>query len=210
MSLASAVTPRWPQAVLFDLDGTLIDSAPDIALAINGLLASYGRAALPLDAVRSFIGNGVGKLVERAFVATGGALDAPGLEEAIRRMMPFYAENLFGATIVLPGAVEAMQAVAMIGMPEGRIVLGQACTYLATAPKSNASYKAIDAALEAVRRTGTLPVPLHIRNAPTKLMTELGYGKGYRYPHDHGGWVPDHYLPEALRGARFYEPEGHG
>ncbi|MCB9733648.1 MAG: replication-associated recombination protein A [Deltaproteobacteria bacterium] len=128
-----------------------------------------------------------------------------------RRMVIFASEDIGNADPrALSVAVEAMQAVAMIGMPEGRIVLGQACTYLATAPKSNASYKAIDAALEAVRRTGTLPVPLHIRNAPTKLMTELGYGKGYRYPHDHGGWVPDHYLPEALRGARFYEPEGHG
>ncbi|TNF23189.1 MAG: replication-associated recombination protein A [Deltaproteobacteria bacterium] len=128
-----------------------------------------------------------------------------------RRMVIFAAEDIGNADPrALSVAVEAMQAYQMIGMPEGRIVLGQACTYLATAPKSNASYKAINEAIRVVEQTGSLPVPVHIRNAPTKLMKELGYGEGYRYPHDYGGWVPDHYLPERLRGQRYYEPTQNG
>ena len=98
----------------------------------------------------------------------------------------------------------------LIGMPEGRIILGQCCTYLATAPKSNASYLGINAALAAVKRTGSLPVPPHIRNAPTALAKEMGHGRGYQYPHDHGGWVADHYLPDRLRGVTFYEPVERG
>ena len=128
-----------------------------------------------------------------------------------RRMIIFAAEDIGNADPrALSVAVECAQAFQLIGMPEGRIVLGQACTYLATAPKSNASYLAINRAIAAVEQTGSLPVPLHIRNAPTGLMKELGYGQAYRYPHDHDGWVPDHYLPDRLRGQRFYEPTQHG
>ncbi len=128
-----------------------------------------------------------------------------------RRMVIFAAEDVGNADPrALSVAVSAMQAYEMIGMPEGRIPMAQACTYLATAPKSNASYAGVNAALKAVRETGTLPVPRHIRNAPTKLMREMGHGAGYQYPHAHGGWVAERYLPEALDGARFYEPAGHG
>jgi len=128
-----------------------------------------------------------------------------------RRLVIFAAEDVGNADPrALSVALDAMQAVGLIGMPEGRIVLGQACTYLATAPKSNASYLAMDRALQVVRATGSLAVPLHLRNAPTRLLEELGHARGYRYPHDHGGWVPDHYLPDALRGRRFYEPSDHG
>ena len=128
-----------------------------------------------------------------------------------RRMVIFASEDVGNADPrALSVALDAMQAIGMIGMPEGRIIMGQACAYLACAPKSNASYKGIDAALASVRETGTLPVPPHICNAPTTLLKELGHGRGYRYPHDHGGWVPDHYLPEALRGRRFYEPRDAG
>ena len=128
-----------------------------------------------------------------------------------RRMVIFAAEDIGNADPrALSVAVECMQAYQLIGMPEGRIVLGQACTYLATAPKSNASYKAINQAIQVVEQTGSLPVPVHIRNAPTRLMKELGYGEAYRYPHDFGGWVPDHYLPERIRGQRFYEPTQNG
>ena len=96
-------------------------------------------------------------------------------------------------------------------MPEGRIILGQAVTYLATAPKSNAAYLGIDAALAEVRKSGALEVPLHIRNAPTKLMKELGYHQGYKYTHDfEGGYTQQEYLPEKLQGRTFYEPKGHG
>ena len=134
-----------------------------------------------------------------------------------RRMVIFASEDIGNADPrALSVAVDCMTAFKMIGMPEGRIVLGQAATYLATAPKSNASYVAIDAALKAVRDTGSLPVPNVVRNAPTALAKEMGHGSGYRYPHDVpsqgglGGWVPDHYLPDALRGTRFYEPRDAG
>jgi putative ATPase len=93
-------------------------------------------------------------------------------------------------------------------MPEGRIPLAQAATYLACAEKSNASYAALGRAAEAVERFGSAPVPLHLRNAPTPLMKELGYGRDYRYPHDApDAFVPDRNLPEALGEARFYEPK---
>ena len=128
-----------------------------------------------------------------------------------RRMVIFAAEDVGNADPRALGvAVSGMQAFQMLGMPEGRIVLGQVCTYLATAPKSNASYLAIDKALGAVRASGSLPVPKHIRNAPTALSRDMGHGEGYRNPHDHGGWVPEHHLPEALEHARFYEPQGQG
>jgi len=108
-------------------------------------------------------------------------------------------------------AIAAQQAVHFVGLPEGRIPLAQATTYLATAPKSNASYLGIDAALAEVRNTGTLPIPLHLRNAPTRLMKESGYGKGYQYAHDHReGVAPQDHLPEKLLGRRFYRPTERG
>ena len=92
-----------------------------------------------------------------------------------------------------------------IGMPEGRIPLAECTVYLATSPKSNSAYMAIDAALAAVRQTGNLPVPLPIRNAPTSLMKDLGYHAGYKYAHDYpGNFVPQQYLPDALVGTRFW------
>lgn len=108
-------------------------------------------------------------------------------------------------------AVSAQQALHFLGMPEGRIPLAQATTYLATAPKSNASYTAIDDALATVRKQGSLPVPLHIRNAPTKTMKDLGYGKGYQYAHNHpDAFVEQEYLPEEIRGSKFYQPKDQG
>ena len=93
-------------------------------------------------------------------------------------------------------------------MPEARIVLGHAASFLALCRKSNAAYRGIDAALAEVRDSGTLGVPLHLRNAPTALMRNQGYGKGYRYPHDHAdGAASQSYLPEPLEGRRFLEPK---
>ncbi len=130
----------------------------------------------------------------------------------LRRMIILASEDIGNADPrALQVAVSALQAFQVIGMPEGRIILGQAVTYLATAPKSNASYVGIDAALAEVRKSGALPVPLHIRNAPTKLMKELGYGKGYQYAHDYeDGFSGQECLPEKLAGRTFYEPKGHG
>ena len=130
----------------------------------------------------------------------------------LRRMIILASEDIGNADPrALQIAVAALQAFQVIGMPEGRIILGQAVTYLATAPKSNASYVGINAALSEVRATGALPVPLHIRNAPTKLMKEQGYGKGYQYAHDYeDGYSGQECLPEKLAGRSFYEPTGRG
>ena len=101
----------------------------------------------------------------------------------------------------------AFDAVQKIGWPEGRIPLAEATVYLATSPKSNSAYNAINAALQNVRHTGNLPVPLHLRNAPTQLMSELGYSDGYKYPHDYPGhYVKQQYMPDELRATAFFIP----
>ncbi|WP_116109095.1 replication-associated recombination protein A [Lewinella sp. IMCC34191] len=105
-------------------------------------------------------------------------------------------------------ATTAAQAAQMVGYPEARIILSQATVYLATSAKSNSSYKAIGAAQQAVRQTGTLPVPLHLRNAPTKLMKQLDYGKDYNYSHDNpGNFKTQEYLPDELSGTAFFKPQ---
>jgi putative ATPase len=101
----------------------------------------------------------------------------------------------------------AFEAVNKIGYPEARIILAQCTTYLAASSKSNASYMAIEEALSAVREEGDLPVPLHIRNAPTGLMKKLDYGKGYKYSHSYDkNFSEQEYLPDKLSGKVFYEP----
>lgn len=101
----------------------------------------------------------------------------------------------------------AFDAVSKIGWPEGRIPLAEATVYLATSAKSNSAYLGIDAALEVVKNTGNLPVPLHLRNAPTKLMADLGYHDGYLYPHDYeGNFTPQQYMPEELKNEVLWHP----
>ena len=102
----------------------------------------------------------------------------------------------------------AFDTVMKIGWPEARIALAECCVYLATSPKSNSAYLAIDDALANVRQTGNLPVPLHLRNAPTKLMKQLGYHDGYKYPHDYPGhFTQQQYLPDELQQQRFWHPQ---
>ena len=104
----------------------------------------------------------------------------------------------------------AFDAVNKIGWPEGRIPLAEATVYLATSEKSNSAYLAIDKALDLVRRTGNQPVPLHLRNAPTKLMADLGYHDGYLYPHDYPGhYVAQQYMPDAFNGHQIWQPQPH-
>lgn len=125
-----------------------------------------------------------------------------------RRMLILASEDIGNANptaLVLANAT--FEAVDKIGYPEARIILSQCAIYLATSAKSNASYVAIDAALAAVREHGDLPVPLHIRNAPTQLMKKLDYGKGYKYSHDYqGNFSNQEYLPSPLAGNKFYDP----
>jgi putative ATPase len=130
----------------------------------------------------------------------------------LRRMVILASEDIGNADPrALQVAISALQGFQFVGMPEGRLIIAQAVTYLATAPKSNASYLGIDEALAEVRKSGALPVPLHVRNAPTKLMKDLGYHKGYKYAHDFKeGFVEQEYLPEQLTGKKYYRPAGHG
>lgn len=105
-------------------------------------------------------------------------------------------------------ANSAMQAVHMVGMPEARIILSQAAIYVATSKKSNASYLAINQALEDVQNKETGEVPMHIRNAPIEKMRELGYNQGYLYPHDFPGhYVEQQYLPDKMLGTQYYKEE---
>ena len=129
-----------------------------------------------------------------------------------RRMIIFASEDIGNADPrALAVANDAALAFDRIGLPEGRLILSQAVTYLASAPKSNAALNALASASEAVREYGALPVPMHLRNAPTPLMKSEGHGAGYRYPHSHEGhFVAAQYLPDRLAGARFYEPGDQG
>jgi putative ATPase len=129
-----------------------------------------------------------------------------------RRMVRFASEDIGNADPqALQVAVAAMHAFNFVGMPEGNLALAQAAVYLATAPKSNALYTAYQDVQRDIQKTLSLPVPLRLRNAPTELMRELGYGKGYKYPHDYPGhYVEEDYLPEDLKGKTYYHPTNHG
>ncbi|MFH1217498.1 MAG: replication-associated recombination protein A [Pseudomonadota bacterium] len=129
-----------------------------------------------------------------------------------RRLIRFASEDVGNADPqALTLTLSARESYHMLGSPEGELALAQAVIYLATAPKSNATYAAYNMVMKEIERTGSLPVPLHIRNAPTRLMKELGYGKGYQYAHDSPlALVDQDHLPEELSGARYYEPTNRG
>lgn len=125
-----------------------------------------------------------------------------------RRMLILASEDIGNANPnALLLATSCFQAVQMIGYPECDLILAQTVVYLATSPKSNASYAAINAAKALVAQTGDLPIPLHIRNAPTKLMKDLNYGKDYKYAHSYdGNFAEQEFLPDRIKGTKFYEP----
>jgi putative ATPase len=136
-------------------------------------------------------------------------IDAGESSEFIaRRMLILASEDIGNAN---PNALllanNCFQAIQIIGMPEARIILSQTAVYLATSAKSNASYLAINEALSLVKKTGNLPVPLHLRNAPTKLMKELNYGINYKYAHEYeNNFIEQEFLPDNIKGQKFYEP----
>jgi putative ATPase len=129
-----------------------------------------------------------------------------------RRMIRFASEDIgLADTHALQVALAAFEAWERVGPPEGELALAEAATYLALAPKSNALYIAERAVKAEIEESGAQPVPLHIRNAPTKLMKELGYARGYLYPHNYpGAWVKQEYLPEKIKGKIFYKPTDRG
>ena len=125
-----------------------------------------------------------------------------------RRLLILAAEDIGIANpTALVLANSTFQAVTSVGYPEGRILLSECVIYLATSPKSNTAYKAINEAQEKVRQTGNLPIPIHLRNAPTKLIKELGYGEDYKYAHDYKNqFIEQEFLPEEIKGTTFYQP----
>ena len=129
-----------------------------------------------------------------------------------RRMVRFASEDIGNADPHALGvALNAMEAFKFLGHPEGELALAQAAVYLATAPKSNSIYSAFSKTYEVINKTGSLPVPFHIRNAPTRLMQDLGYGKDYKYAHDYqNAVVAQEHMPEKLKGQQFYFPTGRG
>ncbi|NIA28432.1 MAG: AAA family ATPase [Actinobacteria bacterium] len=128
-----------------------------------------------------------------------------------RRLIILASEDIGNADPhALMVATSAFGAIDVIGMPEGRIVLAQATTYLASAPKSNAAYLAIDEAIKTVHDESHGEVPLHLRNAPTKMMKGFGYAAGYKYPHDFGGFIEQKYFPDRTKERVFYKPSENG
>src|ERR671916_129898 len=184
----------------------------DVERAVGQKSLRYGREE-HYDVISAFIKSVRGGDPDAALHYLARMLEAG--EDPVfvaRRLVILASEDIGNADPqALPLAVAAAQAVQLVGMPEGRIPLAQATTYLASAPKSNASYAAIGRALEDVRR-GTVPeVPMHLRNAPTGLMREEGYGAGYRYAHDdEPEGMNDAYLPDELAGRVYYEPTKSG
>lgn len=129
-----------------------------------------------------------------------------------RRLVRFASEDVgLADPMALVEAIGCLRSYEFLGSPEGELALAQAVVYLALAPKSNAVYTAFQKARKLAAGSGTEKVPLHLRNAPTSLMKQLGYAKGYRYPHDDpGGWIAEDYLPEKLTGTLFYHPTTRG
>jgi putative ATPase len=129
-----------------------------------------------------------------------------------RRMIRFASEDIgLADPTALQVALAAFEAWQKVGPPEAELVLSQAAVYLASAPKSNALYLAEKAVKAEIEDSGPQPVPLHIRNAPTKLMKKLGYSRGYLYPHNYpGGWVKQAYLPDRIKNRLFYRPTERG
>jgi len=201
-----------------------LEAAADLALAqktnvIDVALAEQGaqRKALLYDrageehynVISAFIKSMRGSDVDASLYWLARMLEAGEQPLFIARRMVVFASEDVGLAdphaLVL--ALAAKDAVDFLGLPEARINLAHVVAYLARAPKSNASYRALGAASEEVRRSGALPVPLHLRNAPTALMRDIGYGEGYVYPHgSEENAAGQSYLPDALRGKKFFQP----
>jgi putative ATPase len=170
---------------------------------------SYDREDAHYDTISAFIKSMRGSdpdAVEYYLAAMLAGGEDPKF--IARRIIIFASEDVGNADPrALEIAVAAARAVEFVGLPEGRINLSQAALYMALAPKSNAAYKAVDAALADVERRGNEPPPPHLRDANYRGAKKLGHGQGYRYPHAFGGWVEQQYLPDALRGATYFTPQ---
>ncbi len=193
-----------------DRSGTLVIDNESISKSIQENLLVYDKQGeMHYDIISAFIKSMRGSDPNAAVYWLARMVAAGEDPKFIaRRMLILAAEDIGNAN---PNALllanNCFDAVNKIGWPESRIILSQTAIYLASSPKSNAAYKAIDGALALVKKTGNLPVPLHLRNAPTKLMKEIGYGKDYGYAHSYeGNFVNQEFLPEAITGTILYDP----
>src|SRR6476469_6143382 len=196
--------------VAASLAGTGVITAEHVAEAAQGKTLLYDKSGEEhYNVVSAFIKSMRGSDPDAALYWMTRMLESG--EDPIfvlRRMVIFASEDVGNADPqALQVAVAALNAFELMGLPEGTLPLTQAVTYLALAPKSNAVITAYANARATVMEKGPLPVPMHLRNAPTKLMKNMGYGGGYKYPHNfEGNYVPEEYLPDALRGVEFYRP----
>lgn len=207
-TLEAAVLLAPPDKLPITIDRDLL------ATAVQRRVLAYDRAGdHHYDTISAFIKSLRGSDPDAALLYLAVMIEAGEDPTFIaRRLIIFASEDIGNADpLALQLAVSVFQAIERIGMPEGRIPLAQAVTYLASAPKSNASYLAIDRARGLVQQSERVSVPLHLRNAPTALMKELGHGSEYVYPHD----APDHfvrvsYFPDSQAPMAFYQPDGQG
>jgi putative ATPase len=208
-ALETAVALAAPRA-----DGSAVVGREEIEQAFQRRTSRYDRAGEEhYNVISAFIKSMRGSDPDGAVYWLARMLE--GGEDPLfiaRRMIILASEDIGNADpYALTLAASCFQAVHAVGLPEGRIILAQTCTYLASCPKSNAAYAAIEEAAADATRLPDLPVPLHIRNAPTGLMKDLGYGREYRYAHDApGNFAEQQYLPEDLRGKLYYRPTDNG
>lgn len=185
-------------------------SNEDVLFAIQQNLALYDKAGEQhYDIISAFIKSLRGSDPNAAVYWLARMIEGGEDPKFIaRRMLILASEDIGNANpnaLLLANA--CFDAISKIGWPEGRIILSQTAVYLATSPKSNSTYLAVDQAIELVRKTGNLPVPLHLRNSPTKLMKDIGYGKEYKYAHQYdGNFVEQEFLPDKISGTKFYDP----
>jgi len=193
-----------------DKAGTVVITNKKVQQSIQENLLMYDKQGeMHYDVISAFIKSLRGSDPNAAVYWLARLVEAGEDPKFIaRRMLILASEDIGNANpnaLLLANA--CFDSVTKIGWPESRIILSQTAIYLATSPKSNAAYTAIKNAQSLVKKTGNLPVPLRLRNAPTGLMKEIGYGKNYRYAHDHGGnFVNLEYLPDEIKGQRLFDP----
>ena len=195
-----------------DAESPVVVTADKVVQCLQQNPLAYDKEGeMHYDIISAFIKSIRGSDPDAAIYWLARMIEGGETPEFIARRLIISASEDIG--LANPNALlmanAAFDAVMKIGWPEGRIALAQATVYLATSPKSNSAYEAINKALETVRETGNLPVPLHLRNAPTKLMKQLGYGDGYKYAHHYpGNFVRQQFLPDEGRDFSFWVPQG--
>jgi putative ATPase len=207
-ALETAYRSRAAQRPAGQAPANLTLTVDDLRDAAQKSPVSYDREDSHYDTISAFIKSMRGSDADAAIYYMASML-AGGEDPRFiaRRMIVFASEDVGNADPqALQVAIAASRAVEFVGLPECRINLSQAAAYLALAPKSNAAYKAVDAAMDDVRREGNQPPPPHLRDASYRGAKDLGHGIGYKYPHAHGGWVEQQYLPDKLSGRRYYVP----